>query len=83
MAHYTLGTLLMDHKKDIDGAEQQSRLAIKLDRNHALAHWNLSTLLEKRGDLRGAIDAVKGYIAAGNPDNDGEQRLAGLESKIS
>ena len=33
--------------------------------------------------FRGAIDAVKGYIAAGNPDNDGEQRLAGLESKIS
>ena len=42
-----------------------------------------SALPEKRGDLRGAIDAVKGYIAAGNPDNDGEQRLAGLESKIS
>ena len=28
-------------------------------------------------------DGVKGYIAAGTPDNDGEQRLAGLESKIS
>ena len=42
--------------------------------------------MEERGDLRGAIDeidAVKGHIAAGNPDNDGEQRLAGLESKIS
>ena len=83
MAHNNLGNLLKNHKKDIAGAEREYQLAIKLDPNNAMVHWNLSTLLEKRGDLRGAIDAVKGYIAAGNPDNDGEQRRAGLESKIS
>ena len=40
-----------------------------------------SGVLEKTGDLQGAIKAVEGYIAAGNPDNDGEQELARLKKK--
>ena len=41
-------------------------------------------LLEnQRGDLRGAIEATRGYIAAGNPDNDGEQRVEELTKKMN
>ena len=79
-----LGNLLMNHRKDIDGAEAEYRRAIEIDPNNALAHWNLSLLLEKqRGDLRGAIEATRGYIAAGNPDNDGEQRVEKLMKKMN
>ena len=49
-----------------------------------MAHWNLSLLLEKqRGDLRGAIEATRGYIAAGNPNDDGEQRVEELTKKMN
>ena len=33
--------------------------------------------------LRECALSEEEYIAVGNPDNDGEERLAGLESKIS
>ena len=86
---YNLAKLLMTHRKDIDGAEALYRRIIELEdvdtKNLvALAHWNLSELLEQqRGDLRGAIEATRGYIAAGNPNNDGEQRVEELTKKMN
>ena len=48
----------------------------------ANTHWNLSTLLEEKGDVKGAIASTEGYIAAGNPDYDGEQHLERLKKKL-
>ena len=74
-----LGSVLKDARKDYDGAETMYRKAIELDPKHASACWNLSDLLEKqRNDIPGAIEFTEKYIQAGNPDNDGEQRLEEL-----
>ena len=81
-AHNNLGNVLND-MKDYDGAERHYRKAIELDPKDTEAHWNLSNLLEKqRDDILGAIKAVEEYIRRGNPDNDGEQRLARLRSQL-
>ena len=41
-------------------------------------------LLEnQRGDLRGAIEATRGYIAAGNTGDNGEQRVEELTKKMN
>ena len=59
------------------------RKAIELVPKYALACWNLSTLLEDhKNDIPGAIEFTEKYIQAGNPDNDGEQRLARLRAKL-
>ena len=43
-------------------------------------HRNISVLLEEeKGDIGGAIQAEEGYIRAGNPEGDGEQRLQHLQ----
>jgi hypothetical protein len=43
----------------------------------------LSTLLEiEKNDIPGAIEATEKYIQAGDPDNDGEERLARLRAKL-
>ena len=67
---------------DKAGAEASYRRALEIDPNNAITHWNLSTLLEAKGDVKGAIASTEGYIAAGNPDNDGEQRLERLKKKF-
>jgi Flp pilus assembly protein TadD len=76
------GFFLMNHKKDLENAEQEYRIAMGLDPLNAYAHWNLSIVLEKREDLRGAIGSAKGYIAAGNPGGRGEQRIEALRAKM-
>ena len=81
--HCNFGVLLQAHKKDIDGAEAAYRRVIEIDPNDAITHWNLSFLLEKRGDLRGAIEATKSYIAAGNPWQNGKQRVKKLKRKMN
>ena len=57
------------------------RKAIELDPKHASVHWNLSTLLETRGDVEGAIRETREYIRKGDPDNDGEARVEKLLAK--
>ena len=60
----TLGGLLENERKDIDGAEAAYRAAIAADPGHAFAHRNLGTLLLERarqieksgGDLAKAAD---------------------------
>ena len=81
MPHYNLGLLLKGNGDKVN-AEASYRRALEIDPNHTDAHWNLSTLLESKGDVKGAIASTEGYIAAGNPDNDGEQRLERLKKKL-
>ena len=69
-------------RKDYAGAELHYRKAIELDPEHAMAYWNLSGLLKRKHDIPGAIEAMEEYIRRGNPDNDGEQRLAYLRRKL-
>ena len=53
--------------------------AIRLDPKGALAHWPLSAVLEKRGDVDDAIVEVREFIRkGGHPGFDGEARLAKL-----
>ena len=82
-AYNNLGHLLQTVRKDYDGAEKMYREAIKLNPKYAYACWNLSTLLEnQRKDISVAIEFTQKYIDAGNPDNDGEERLAKLHKKL-
>ena len=81
MAHINLGNLLMGNGDKVN-AEASYRRALKIGPTYAMAHWNLSMLLESKGDVKGAIASTEGYIAAGNPDNDGEQRLERLKKKL-
>ena len=80
-AHYGLACLLDKLGKDA-GAEASYREVIRLDPKGAPAHWALTTLLEKRDDVDGAIVEILEYIRkGGNPDDDGEERLAELRAK--
>ena len=47
-AHYNLGLLLENERKDFDGAEAAYRAAIAADPGHAHAHINLGLLLRTR-----------------------------------
>ena len=42
----------------------------------------LSEVLEEQGDLEGAIKVIGLYMAAGNPGNDGQERIADLKTKM-
>ena len=66
---------------DFDEAEAKYRKAIERAPKKAGLHWNLSLLLEKRGDVKGAIRETQEYIRKGDPDNDGEARLQKLRAK--
>ena len=81
-AHNNLGDVLKKVRKDYAGAELHYRKAIELDPEWANACWNLSGLLKRKNDIPGAIEAMEEYIRRGNPDNDGEQRLAYLRRKL-
>ena len=62
--------------------QQNADILHELDPEHAMAYWNLSGLLKRKHDIPGAIEAMEEYIRRGNPDNDGEQRLAYLRRKL-
>ena len=49
-AHYNLGLLLHNVRKDFDGAEAAYRAVIAADPGHADAHSNLGILLEERAE---------------------------------
>ena len=84
-AYNSLGTLLNDVREDYDGAEEMYRKAIELDPNvgEGRIWWGLSECLEKKNDIPGAIEAIEEYIRRGDPDNDGEARLAKLREKLT
>lgn len=61
--------------------EAEYRAVIRLDPNEPRANWGLSEVLEKRGDMDGANHETREYIRKGDPDNDGEARVAVLCSR--
>ena len=64
LAWFNLGYLLMDQKKDIDGAEAAFNKAIECDPKYALAWNNLGNLLmDHNKDYAGAIVAFKKVLA--------------------
>lgn len=81
-ARSNLGNLLMNVRGDFDGAEIAFRQALELDPSIAGSQWNLSKVLEVKGDLAGAIKATERYIQAGDPDNDGEERVSQLRAMM-
>ena len=80
-AHYYLGGVLLDVREDYARAEEHLRAAIRLDPNFA-AHRSLAAVLEKRGDLDGAIRAMLEYVrVSGDPDGNGKAHAAALLEK--
>ena len=80
-AHYALGDVLLNVREDLPRAEEHLRAAIRLDPNFA-AHRSLAAVLEKRGDLAGAIRAMLAYVrVSGDPDGNGKAHAAALLEK--
>ena len=49
----------------------------------ARAYYGLGNISEKRNDIPGAIKFTEEYIRRGDPDDDGEERLATLRRKLA
>ena len=58
-AYINLGALLMDVRKDIDGAENMYRKAIELDPTQMIAHNNLGLVLDQQKKWPEAIEAYR------------------------
>ena len=68
-AHCALGNVLLIVRKDDVRAEEHYRAATRLDRNCAPAQGGLADILHTRGDLDGAIRAMRDCVeAGGGPD---------------
>jgi Tfp pilus assembly protein PilF len=66
--HATLGVLQSSDPATANDGEQQLRRAVSLDDKNVGAHIVLSALLQKKGDLQGALDQMKAAVAA-DPKN--------------
>ena len=64
-AHCGLGHVLLDVRKDDVRAEEHFRAATRLAPNFASAHRGLAHIFHKRGDLDGAIRAMRDCVEAG------------------
>ena len=80
-AHNCFGNFLLRVREDLPRAEEHLRAAIRLDPNFA-AHRSLAAVLEKRGDLDGAIRAMLEFVhLSGDPDGSGNATVAKLLEK--
>ena len=79
-AQINRGHLLGEARRDEVGAERCYQAAIAIDASLADAHWNMSILYERCGDWDRASRALHDYIRSGDPDGDGDGRLAHLQS---
>jgi serine/threonine-protein kinase len=57
--HNTLGALLHDRKRDVDGALRAFRDAVRLGPRNPMHHYNLGIASTSKGDLKGAITAYR------------------------
>ena len=62
-AHCALGRVLLYVRKDDVRAEEHFRAALRLDPKYAEPHRGLAMILQKRGDLDGAIHAMRVCVA--------------------
>ena len=63
-AHCGLGAVMLRVRKDDVRAEEHFRAATRLDPNCGPAHRGLADILHKRGDLDGAIRAMRDCVEA-------------------
>ena len=84
-AHCFLGAVLLRVRGDNARAEEHFRASILLDPKSAAAesaHQGLAVILQKRGDLDGAIRAMLEFVRlSGDPDGSGKATIAGLLEK--
>ncbi len=66
--HTTLGLLQGSDPSQAGSAEQQLRRAVSLDSTNVTAHLALASLLERKGDLQGALQEQK-LAVSGDPKN--------------
>lgn len=66
--HTTLGLLQGSDPSQAGSAEQQLRKAVSLDSTNVTAHLALASLLERKGDLQGALQEQKAAVS-GDPKN--------------
>ena len=70
IAHGCLGGVLLYVRKDAVRADEHFRAATRLDPNCGPAHRGLADILHKRGDLDGAIRAMRDCVEAGGGSDD-------------
>jgi Tfp pilus assembly protein PilF len=66
--HASLGMIQSSDPATLPDAEQQLRKAVELDNKNVNAHIVLAAMLQKKGDLTGALDQMKAAVAA-DPKN--------------
>ena len=70
VAQSALGDVLLYVRKDDVRAEEHFRAALRLDPNCAPAHRGLAAIFHKRGDLDGAIRAMRDCVEATGDSKD-------------
>lgn len=66
--HTTMGLLQGSDPGQSGSAEEQLRKAVSLDSSNVTAHLALASMLQRKGDVQGALDQVKAAVA-GDPKN--------------
>lgn len=66
--HTTLGLLQSTNPQNASQAEDQMRKAVALDNKNVGSHIVLATMLQKKGDLAGALEQMNAAVAA-DPKN--------------
>lgn len=61
-AYFNLGTAY-SALNDLDNALSSYRAVLKIDPRHAYSHWNVAVVLEKEGDIKGAVEHWEKYAA--------------------
>ena len=68
-------------RNDHEGAGLEFRSTLRIDPNDAGVLWGLHHTLIVKGDMEGAVHAVREFIrCGGHPEIDGEGRLAKLQA---
>ena len=80
-AHFGFGDVLLYVRQDDVRAEEHFRAATRLDPNCGPAHRGLADILHKRGDLDGAIRAMRDCVETGGGSDDHDRR--GLEMLLA
>jgi tetratricopeptide (TPR) repeat protein len=69
-SHSNFGAFLMDHKKDIEGAERAYRRALELNPDHINALGNLANLVAHRGEHGQAAELYRKALRTPGPGHE-------------